>query len=70
MDYIDIKTNTLELTLDNKILARLKYCSIGDNPINIQYLFDEFVKQVNNVLENGYYGNEKLKDAINNNRFK
>lgn len=29
MDYIDIKTNTLELTLDNKILARLQYCSVG-----------------------------------------
>lgn len=69
IEGIDIKTNVLELTINNATLAKLQYCSIGDRPINIQYLFSEFAKQVNNILENGYYGKEKLKDAINEGRF-
>lgn len=69
IEGIDIKTNVLELTINNNTLAKLQYCSIGNRPINIQYLFSELVKYVTNTLENGYYGKEKLEDAINNGRF-
>lgn len=47
----------------------MQQCNISEIPLNIQYLFNEFVKQVNNVLENGYCGNEKLVDSINNRKF-
>lgn len=64
-------TNTikLELILNNNILASLRYSSSESTPLDIQYIFNEFVKQINNILENGYYGEKKLKETINSGKF-
>lgn len=69
IEGIDIRITKLQLFLNDSPLATVQFCSIVDIPLDIQNLFKQFAEQVNNILENGYYGNEKLKDAINNGTF-
>ena len=64
-----MNTLSIKLLINDIPLVQMQQCNIPEIPLNIQYLFNEFVKQVNNVLENGYCGNEKLVDSINNGKF-
>lgn len=60
------KTIKLQLLVNDK-----PFCGIRSTGVclDVRYIFDEFKKQIDNILENGYCGNEKIADIINEDRF-
>ena len=60
------KTIKLQLLVDDKLFCGIQSTSVY---LDVKYLFDEFKKQIDNILENGYCGEEKIVDIINDNRF-
>lgn len=62
----ELQTIKLQLLVNDK-----PFCGIRSTGVylDIRYLFDEFKKQIDNILENGYCGEEKIADIINEGRF-
>lgn len=60
------KTIKLQLLVNDKLFCGIQYTGVY---LDVKYLFDEFKKQIDNILENGYCGEEKIVDIINDNRF-
>lgn len=68
-DDLEPRVCTLELYLNGYKLGGLQHTSYL-SPIDVQYLFEIFKKDIDNLLENGLIGNERVKDVINQGRFK
>lgn len=64
---MESKQIKLQLLINDISFCSLEYSS--DRRIDIQYLMDKFIDQIKDVLKNGYYKNETIVDAINNDRF-
>lgn len=59
----------LSLVVNNHILCGIREARLM-TPFDIRRLWEHFSKVVENLLENGFYENERLEDAINNTNFK
>lgn len=59
----------LSLAVNNHILCSIREVRLT-TPLDIRRLWKHFSEVVENSLENGRYGNERLEDAINNINFK
>lgn len=69
-DYpFKVQNTNLDLYINGIPLASLKFSSVMQDRIDFKFLFNELVKQVNNMIEYGLYGDGKLIDAINSNKF-
>ena len=66
---LKVQNTNLDLYINGIPLASLRFSSIMQDRIDFKFLFNELVKQVNNMIEYGLYGDGKLIDAINNNKF-
>lgn len=62
----ELKTIKLQLLVNDKPFYGIQSTSVY---LDIKYIFNEFIKHIDNILENGYFGNEKIVDVINDNRF-
>lgn len=59
----------LSLVVNNHILCGIREARLT-TPFDIRRLWEHFSEAVENLLENGFYENERLEDAINNTNFK
>lgn len=65
----NMKTLKFELFLNGHPLAGIQETLPENLSFDVQRLFNVFKQQVDNILENGYYKDGKLKDIINSNKF-